>query len=204
MDKILKLKVNPAVQMKQVSQSLVRFLNKPLCSCNWKVWIGLVVFGLIIMRLSVMVIPWIRRQWSRMVRGVMEGMDTLSSTTTKPDTDYNHIRDETDHLTTKTSGADVDSDLSSDSSLGIPQSQIPEGQEDLYILKSQVVPPVCPACPPVIERCKNDKDKCPPCRPCGRCPEPDFECKKVPNYSNAQQNSYLPRPVLSDFSQFGM
>jgi hypothetical protein len=45
MDKIIKLKVNLAVQMKQVSQSLVRFLNKPLCSCKWKVWIGFVVFG---------------------------------------------------------------------------------------------------------------------------------------------------------------
>ena len=30
---------------------------------------------------------------------------------------------------------------------GVPASQIPPGDEDLYILKSQVVPPVCPACP---------------------------------------------------------
>ena len=32
---------------------------------------------------------------------------------------------------------------------GIPASQIVPGDEDLYILKSQVVPPVCPACPTV-------------------------------------------------------
>ena len=30
---------------------------------------------------------------------------------------------------------------------GVPRNQIPQGDEDLYILKSEVVPPVCPACP---------------------------------------------------------
>ena len=85
--------------------------------------------------------------------------------------------------------------------LGIPKSQIPEGQSNLYILKSEVVPPVCPACPSSAV-CPRDKP-CPPCPPCARCPEPAFECKKVPNYQSGD-NRYLPRPVLSDFSQFGM
>jgi hypothetical protein len=88
---------------------------------------------------------------------------------------------------------------------GIPRSQIPAGQEDLYILKSQVVPPVCPVCP-TITSSSNDPDKeakCPPCPACARCPEPSFECKKVPNYS-AIDNAYLPQPVISDFSTFGM
>lgn len=85
---------------------------------------------------------------------------------------------------------------------GIRRRDIPEGDENLYILKSQVVPPVCPACPPVIS-CSKDKEKCPPCPPCARCPEPAFECKKVPNY-NTNDEDYLPRPVLNDFSQFGM
>lgn len=85
---------------------------------------------------------------------------------------------------------------------GIPKSQIPEGDEDLYILKSQVVPPVCPACPPVMS-CPQAKEKCAPCPPCGRCPEPAFECRKVPNY-NSNDEDFLPRPVLNDFSQFGM
>jgi len=84
---------------------------------------------------------------------------------------------------------------------GIPGSQIPTGSEDLYILKSEIVPPVCPACPNVIA-CPN-KDKPPPCPPCARCPEPSFNCKKVPNY-NSNNSEFLPRPVLSDFSQFGM
>lgn len=87
---------------------------------------------------------------------------------------------------------------------GIPSSQIPQGQEDLYILKSQVVPPVCPACPPVIVDKNTLNQDCPPCPPCARCPEPSFECKKVPNFNLGPQNTFLPRPVLSDFSTFGM
>jgi hypothetical protein len=84
---------------------------------------------------------------------------------------------------------------------GIPAYQIPPGQEDLYILKSQVVPPVCPACPAVSSSCPRD-EPCPACPPCARCPEPSFECKKVPNY-NAMNEDYLPQPVLNDFSSFG-
>ena len=84
---------------------------------------------------------------------------------------------------------------------GIPKSQIPPGQEDLYILKSEIVPPVCPVCP-VAASCPR-QEKCPPCPACARCPEPAFECKKVPNY-NAISSQYLPAPVLNDFSQFGM
>ena len=83
---------------------------------------------------------------------------------------------------------------------GVSRTDIPPGQEDLYILKSEVIPPVCPACPTVSE-CPRQKP-CPPCPPCARCPEPAFECKKVPNYITSDDR-YLPRPVLSDFSQFG-
>jgi hypothetical protein len=107
---------------------------------------------------------------------------------------------------------------------GIPKSMIPRGQEDLYILKSEIVPPVCPACPSSsVCPTTGKKEKCPPCPACARCPEPSFECKKVPNYSSTGNNSYsgsydatgsfnsstggpgyLPVPVLSDFSTFGM
>ena len=87
---------------------------------------------------------------------------------------------------------------------GINRSEIPAGDEDLYILKSQVVPPVCPKCPDV-KACGKPK-KCPPCPPCGRCPESPFTCKKVPNYAaiNAHDQDIVPRPVLNDFSQFGI
>ena len=69
-----------------------------------------------------------------------------------------------------------------------------------------MVPPVCPVCPAVKNNRNNDPDgepKCQPCPPCARCPEPSFECKKVPNY-NAINNSYLPQPIINDFSSFGM
>jgi len=84
---------------------------------------------------------------------------------------------------------------------GIPASQIPPGQEDLYILKSEVVPPVCPACPQ-SSACPR-QEPCPPCPACARCPEPAFECKKVPNY-DVIDSDYLPTPILNDFSSFGM
>jgi hypothetical protein len=114
---------------------------------------------------------------------------------------------------------------------GVPRSQIPSGQEDLYILKSQIVPPVCPVCITGSSgstsnnstsnnstsnnstsnsgssssswNSPSNEPKCPPCPACARCPESNFECKKIPNYS-AIDNQYLPMPVLSDFSTFGM
>lgn len=81
---------------------------------------------------------------------------------------------------------------------GIPKSQIADGDEDLYILKSEIVPPVCPKCPD-SKTCPRSKP-CSPCPPCARCPEPAFECKKIPTYSST--NSSLPRPFLNDFSEF--
>jgi hypothetical protein len=87
---------------------------------------------------------------------------------------------------------------------GIPASQILPGDEDLYILKSEIVPPVCPICPAFPSASViNNQDPPPPCPPCGRCPEPSFECKKVPNY-NATNSDTMPVPVLNDFSSFGM
>jgi hypothetical protein len=86
-------------------------------------------------------------------------------------------------------------------SAGVPNSQIPPGDEDLYILKTQVVPPVCPACPS-ISSCPRTEPP-PPCPPCARCPEPAFECKKVPTYRINDVNT-IPVPVLNDFSSFGM
>jgi len=88
--------------------------------------------------------------------------------------------------------------ISSDSDT-ISKSQIPKGNEDLYILKSNVIPPVCPKCPDVIQTCP--KKECQPCPPCGRCPEPAFECKKVPNYSVINDVSTI-RPNLVNPKMF--
>ena len=81
---------------------------------------------------------------------------------------------------------------------GVPKKDIPFGQEDLYILKSKIVPPVCPACPAAVQ---GEKNKCPPCPACERCPEPNFTCKKVPNYRNMDANKlpdFLPRLANSN------
>jgi hypothetical protein len=69
-----------------------------------------------------------------------------------------------------------------------------------YVLKSSIVPPVCPRCPQATE-CPREK-ACPPCPRPKRCPESSFDCKKVPNYSSVNTGSNLPLPMLNSFSQF--
>jgi len=80
---------------------------------------------------------------------------------------------------------------------GVRRVDIKNGDEDLYVLKSTIVPPVCPKCPQ-RSVCPRQKP-CQPCPPCARCPEPAFTCKKVPNY-NSMNNQYLPLPWLSQAS----
>ena len=81
------------------------------------------------------------------------------------------------------------------------------GNEDMYMLKTQLLSPTCPVggCGTSASNANNYKPApVPPCPPCERCPEPAFDCKKVPNYNSAANNQYLPRPILTSFSQFGM
>lgn len=75
------------------------------------------------------------------------------------------------------------------------------GNDSKYMLKTEMVPPICPKCPDVTIDEKFHRKKCRPCPPCARCPEPSFSCKKVPNYSFASMNT-LPQPMLNDFSSF--
>ena len=81
---------------------------------------------------------------------------------------------------------------------GVTKSEIPPGDEHLYILKSEVVPPVCPKCPDCPKpKCNNGgKGSCPPCPRPERCPEPAFTCKKVPNYSVSSVDGALPSPMF--------
>ena len=74
--------------------------------------------------------------------------------------------------------------------------------DDKYMLKSEMVPPVCPKCPDSATCPKQEE--CPPCPACERCPEPSFTCKKVPNYqSDALKNDHsLPLGYLNSFEQF--
>ena len=119
-------------------------------------------------------------------------------------TDDKKISPEPNSSVNNSTGKDYGTQYYSTLPPGIPGSQIIPGDEHLYILKSEIVPPVCPACPafPGASAISN-KEPPPPCPPCGRCPEPSFECKKVPNY-NAVNDDSMPIPVLNDFSSFGM
>jgi hypothetical protein len=150
----------------------------------------------------------------------MSGDNDLSSTQYYGSTGYSLEPHNTSYTTPKKQGKNISysannisGEYSDSLPPGIPKSQIPPGQEDLYILKSQIVPPVCPVCPSIQlpKQIPNNnqiiggqkQETCPPCPACARCPESSFECKKVPNY-NAINSDYLPTPVLADFSQFGM
>jgi len=82
---------------------------------------------------------------------------------------------------------------------GVSRAMIPPGQEDLYILKSEIVPPVCPACPQ-SSVCPRQQ-KCPACPACARCPESPFDCKKVPNYRRIN-NAKVPSPSMNDFTSY--
>jgi hypothetical protein len=120
------------------------------------------------------------------------------------------------------------SNTGSSSATSRSSANVPPGDENLYMLKTQMVTPSCSASPSLGSsaeainngnngsngnngnngnNCRANKDSViPPCPPCSRCPEPSFDCKKVPNYNMGadQTNPYLPRPVLASFSQFGM
>jgi len=61
--------------------------------------------------------------------------------------------------------------------------------------------------PPPIGNATGTASNCPappPCAPCARCPEPAFDCKKVPNYDRNDNEKFVPQAILSDFSSFGM
>ncbi len=99
-----------------------------------------------------------------------------------------------------TDGSDNNNNDNNDNNKGVKRDQIPNGQEDLYILKSQALTPICPACPAPPKVDCNDKcgkSKCPPCPPCARCPEPQFDCVKVPNYNTTSMNQNLPIPWMA-------
>ena len=53
-----------------------------------------------------------------------------------------------------------------------------------------------------INQKANPQVDTPPCPACERCPEPAFECKKVPNYRSPSIDNYMPVPVLNNFSNF--
>jgi len=118
------------------------------------------------------------------------------------DNQYKSVLQYNNNLIANSNNQDLNSNpLNVNNIDGITKNQIPPGQEDLYVLKSSIIAPVCPKTKE--GPCCKEKPP-PPCPPCARCPEPSFDCKKVPNYSSPNVSQYAPRPVLANFSQFGM
>lgn len=70
------------------------------------------------------------------------------------------------------------------------QNDISEYKNEIEKLKDQ------------LKELKSTNGACPPCPACERCPEPSFDCKKVPNYRSTSVGNYLPIPILNDFSSF--
>lgn len=71
--------------------------------------------------------------------------------------------------------------------------------KDKYILKTQIVPPVCPKCPDVTV-CPNNSNA-----PSGWVPSPFANRDYNSQYNVAPgpiTSAYEPRPILTDFSQF--
>lgn len=71
----------------------------------------------------------------------------------------------------------------------------PLANDNAYILKSSIVPPVCPKCPDLIS--SNKEKKCPPCPPCGRCPETKLKCESVFSPLASANDLSIVRPNLT-------
>ena len=77
-----------------------------------------------------------------------------------------------------------------DSKLSPNETNISEYKKEIETLKEQ------------LSKLKSTDGNCQPCPACERCPEPSFDCKKVPNYRSTSVGDYLPIPILNDFSRF--
>ena len=115
-------------------------------------------------------------------RGPREGLSDYEDDESHHDEDHHSNSSRPSNYNNAYSNSLTSNTQSSNLPKGIPGYMVPPGQEDMYILKSEVVPPVCPACPDPILKCNDNSKPPPPCPPCARCPEPAFDCKKVPNY----------------------
>ena len=75
-----------------------------------------------------------------------------------------------------------------------------DDDRDKYILKTQIVPPVCPKCPDVTV-CPNNSNA-----PTGWVPQPfanrDYNSQYNVAPGSGSGPTYEPRPMLTDFSQF--
>ena len=141
------------------------------------------------------------------------------------------VNDTTDITTTNDTTDNLKKDIANNSiANGTPSNLIPPGDMNKYILKTEIVPPVCPRCPSICSA--NVNQQTPPCPSCGNpgsgdssghtttsTPEstpfnknlisPDNGYTPAANptdkYSKYRANNqFLPVPVVSSFSGFSM
>ena len=115
--------------------------------------------------------------------------------------------------TGSTTGSSSTNSSSTTSATGSNKSSEPVQQtkatSESYLLNNQnALSSTASSCPVAGGTAGSSPNNCrpapvPPCPPCERCPEPSFDCKRVPRYNN-DSAKYLPKPVLASFSQFGM
>ena len=93
---------------------------------------------------------------------------------------------------------------------GIPADEIPEGDEDLYILKSKIVPPVCPKCPDtracprqnLVHQVNHAVDAPNHLRMQKSSNHNVLNTSSYPSSNNNNVESILPKPMLNSFSTF--
>ena len=85
----------------------------------------------------------------------------------------------------------------------LESSPIPVSTPSSLLAADQLITNITPNTSTLpLNQSASEKIDTPPCPACERCPEPAFECKKVPNYRSPSIDNYMPIPVLNSFSKF--
>ena len=86
---------------------------------------------------------------------------------------------------------------------GISKNNIPEGDEHLYILKSKIVPPVCPICPSYTSvSCDRNNNNNTSNNNTSNNNTSNNNTSNNNTSNNNTSNNNMPIPVLANFSKF--
>ena len=100
-----------------------------------------------------------------------------------------------------TPGLSKSTPVASESASSTPSS-VPGPANDAIVQNTAALNEIKGSITQINQQKPPKPETCPPCPACERCPEPAFDCKKVPNYRSPSIGPYLPMPILNDFSTF--